>query len=158
MLWLYPRKLAQILCSFSLSYHHAAIDEVVNSLSSLDNQRCYHPITFRLLSDIPSPLRYPISAYGHPVLFHSIAVYLIAAYFIPLLLISSHRRYFIPLLLISSHRRFSCWSNDQQGVYFTLYQPYSASLTSYKVNLQCLGEAMITADLEEKSMCRPIRD
>ena len=145
MLWLYPRKLAQILCSFSLSYHHAAIDGVVNSLSSLDNQRCYHPITFRLLSDIPSPLRYPISAYGHPVLFHSIAVYLIAAYF-------------IPLLLISSHRRFACWSNDQQVVYFTLYQPYSASLTSYKVNLQCLGEAMITADLEEKSMCRPIRD
>ena len=46
----------------------------------------------------------------------------------------------------------SCFGKDKQGIYFTIYKTFSASPSSYKVNLRCLGEVMILSHLKEKSM------
>ena len=39
----------------------------------------------------------------------------------------------------------SCCGHDKQGVYFTIYKPFSGAPTSYKVSLQSFGRLMITA-------------
>ena len=51
---------------------------------------------------------------------------------------------------------FPCCGNDQQGIYFTINKPFAVPTTSYKVNLRCLGKAMITACWEAKLLVSPI--
>ena len=49
--------------------------------------------------------------------------------------------------IISSNRYNTCFGNDKQGIYFTIYKPFSAPSTSYKVNLRYLGAVIITVCL-----------